>query len=70
MLFAQAGVVLLTKIDLLPYVKFDREMFLRDVRGINPKSPIIELDLISGTGIGEWISFLSGRLQEKKSNAV
>ena len=70
MLFAQAGVILLTKTDLLPYIKFDKELFLRDVRALNPKSPIIELDLISGAGVGEWVSFLSERLREKKNNAV
>jgi hydrogenase nickel incorporation protein HypB len=69
MLFSQAKAVLLTKIDLSPYVNFDKELFLRDVRSINPKSPVIELDLISGAGIEEWISFIAGRLKEKRAHA-
>ncbi|MDR1978872.1 MAG: hydrogenase nickel incorporation protein HypB [Synergistaceae bacterium] len=67
-LFAQAQVVLLTKVDLLPYVRFDKELFLRDVRTLNPKSPIIELDLISGVGVEEWVSFLSDRLRRKRAH--
>ena len=66
MLFAQSGIVLLTKMDLLPYVRFDMELFRRDVRSINPKCKIIELDLMSGAGIGDWLSFVSAKLEEKR----
>ena len=69
MLFAQAKVVLLTKVDLLPYVRFDQEMFMRDVRSLNPGAPILELDLVSGTGSEKWLDFLSERLKEKRSHA-
>ena len=69
LLFVQAEAVLLTKVDLLPYVRFDKELFLRDVRSLNPKSPIIELDLISGAGVGDWTSFLSDRMKEKRARA-
>jgi hydrogenase nickel incorporation protein HypB len=68
-LFVQSEAVLLTKVDLLPYVRFDKEMFSRDVRSLNPKSPIIELDLISGAGVDTWVSFLSRRLEEKRAHA-
>jgi hydrogenase nickel incorporation protein HypB len=67
MLFSQAKVVLLTKTDLLPYVRFDKELFLRDVKSINPKSPVIELDLTTGEGIDKWVSFLIDRLREKRA---
>jgi hydrogenase nickel incorporation protein HypB len=69
LLFVQSKAVLLTKVDLLPYVRFDKDLFLRDVRSLNPKSPVIELDLISGAGVEEWVSFLSGRLEEKRAHA-
>ena len=69
MLFVQAGIVLLTKTDLLPYVRFDMEIFRRDVRSLNPKCPIVELDLMSGAGIDEWLSFISTKLEAKRRNA-
>ena len=68
MLFASARVVLLTKTDLLPYVRFDMEMFRRDVRGLNPQSPILELDLTSGAGVDEWLSFISSKIEEKRGD--
>jgi len=68
-LFVQAGIVLLTKTDLLPYVRFDMEVFRRDVRSLNPKCSIVELDLISGSGVDEWLSFVSAKLEEKRRNA-
>ena len=69
MLFVQAGIVLLTKTDLLPYVRFDVEIFRRDVRALNPKSPIVELDLVSGAGVDKWISFISAKIAEKRRHA-
>ena len=66
MLFVQAEAVLLTKTDLLPYVRFDMDMFRRDVRTLNPKCPIIELDLITGAGMDEWVSFISSKLEGKR----
>ena len=66
MLFAQAEAVLLTKTDLLPYVRFDRGLFMRDVRSLNPRAPILELNLTSGEGIDQWTSFISERLKEKR----
>ena len=66
MLFVQAEIVLLTKTDLLPYVRFDMEMFRRDVRLLNPKCPIIELDLMSGAGLDKWVSFVSSKLEGKR----
>jgi hydrogenase nickel incorporation protein HypB len=72
-LFVQAGAVLLTKIDLLPCVRFDREMFMRDVRSLNPRAPVIELGLTDSgagdSGVGEWISFVSEKMREKRSHA-
>jgi hydrogenase nickel incorporation protein HypB len=67
MLFAQTEAVLLTKTDLLPYVRFNKDLFIRDVRSLNPRAPIMEFDLTSGEGIEQWVSFISARLKEKKS---
>jgi Ni2+-binding GTPase involved in maturation of urease and hydrogenase len=45
------------------------DMFRRDVRAVNPKCSIIELDLISGAGVGEWLSFISAKIKEKRGYA-
>jgi hydrogenase nickel incorporation protein HypB len=69
MLFSQAKAIVLTKTDLLPYVSFDSEMFERDVRSLNPDAPVFSLNLKSGEGVAEWVSFIAERLKGKNKNA-
>ena len=58
MLFLQAKCVVLNKTDLLPYVNFDLEIFLRDLRQINAEIAVYETAAIHGTGIREWTEWL------------
>lgn len=67
MLFANSRAIILTKIDLLPYVRFDMEMLKKDLSSLNPIAPLLELDLIGGAGIDDWISFIEKRIEEKCS---
>jgi len=66
MLFANSIVTVLTKTDLLPYVRFDMQMFRRDIYSINPIVSVFEIDLINGNGINEWLEFITGKLEEKR----
>ncbi|WP_235062678.1 hydrogenase nickel incorporation protein HypB [Thalassobacillus devorans] len=56
--FENADVVLLNKIDLLPYTGFDLKQFRDDVHQLNPDAPIFELSAHSGEGIGRWTKWL------------
>ncbi len=58
MLFRQAKAVILNKIDLLPYVKFDRDNFLRDLNDLNPVVEYFEISATQGTGIDKWLDWL------------
>ena len=58
MLFLQAQCVVLNKTDLLPYVNFDLEIFLQDLRQINAEIAVYETAAIHGTGIREWTEWL------------
>ena len=42
-LFHKAKAVLLTKIDVLPFIKFDKSAFWSDVEKLNPKAARFEL---------------------------
>ncbi len=55
----EADLLLLNKVDLLPYVSFDRANFEADVRLLNPKVPILGLSATTGEGIDAWIDWLS-----------
>lgn len=58
MLFRQAKAVVLNKMDLLPYVNFDKESFLKDLYGLNPGIEIFELSATQGTGTDSWLKWL------------
>ncbi len=54
-LFHECGAVVLTKKDLAPHVRFDQQLFWRDVESLNPKAAKIEVDSLSGEGIDDWV---------------
>jgi hydrogenase nickel incorporation protein HypB len=58
LMFHTVDAVLINKIDLLPYLKFDLEAFSRTVKGMNQKVEIFPVSCTTGEGIGEWVSWL------------
>ena len=59
LLFQEASLVLLNKIDLLEYVSFNVENFQEDLRRINPKVKIISLACVKEEGLHAWIDWLT-----------
>jgi len=53
-----ADLLLLNKIDLLPYLSFDRSSFEADVRLLNPRVPIMDVSATTGEGLDAWIAWL------------
>jgi hydrogenase nickel incorporation protein HypB len=60
-MFAAAGLVVVNKVDLLPYVDFDLDVFERHVRSINPKAEILTLAAKTGDGIADWLDWIELR---------
>jgi hydrogenase nickel incorporation protein HypB len=60
-IFAKSELVVLTKIDLLPYVPFDMAQARANARLVHPGVEIIELSCASGQGMDEWSRWLSHR---------
>jgi hydrogenase nickel incorporation protein HypB len=56
-----ADVIILNKIDLLPYVPFDLEEFRADVRKANPDVGVFALCGLHGRGLNDWVSWLHSR---------
>ena len=56
--FSRAGLVILSKIDLLPYVKFNIGQAKENIRKVNPGVEILEISCTTGQGMSEWISWL------------
>jgi hydrogenase nickel incorporation protein HypB len=61
LMFQVSTVLLLNKIDLLPYVDFNRERFQSDALKVNPKLRIIPLSCKTGEGLSDWYKWLEER---------
>ena len=70
-LVQEADVLLLNKIDLLPYVPFDRAVFEADVRLLNTSVPILDVSSTTGAGLDPWLDWLDrGLAGERASNPM
>lgn len=59
-MFRSVDVVLVNKLDLLPYLDFDLAAFHANVRAVNPTARVIEVSARTGDGLAEWHSWLTG----------
>ncbi len=57
-MFKSADLLLITKIDLLPYFDFNIEKVVEETKKLNPKVDVILLSTKTGEGIDKWINFL------------
>lgn len=67
-LFAQADAIVVNKIDLAPYLDFDREAFRRRVEGLNPNVAFFEVSCRTGEGIPAWADWLRRKREEVRGN--
>lgn len=68
-IFRKSELMILNKIDLLPYVPFDPEQALANARSINPEIDTIETSCITGAGFDQWMNWLERRVEQKKASA-
>jgi hydrogenase nickel incorporation protein HypB len=60
-MFRAADVVLLNKVDLLPYLSFDVERFLAHLRRVNPEAKVFPVSATRGDGLSDWYHWLAAR---------
>jgi hydrogenase nickel incorporation protein HypB len=58
-MFAAADLVLVNKIDLLPYVDFDLDRCSKYAESINPGVQVLPLSATTGEGVNSWYSWIS-----------
>jgi hydrogenase nickel incorporation protein HypB len=56
--FAAAGMMVLSKIDLLPHLDFDVGRCIEHARAINPDIEVLQVSARSGEGMAGWIDWL------------
>jgi hydrogenase nickel incorporation protein HypB len=58
-MFHAAGMMVLNKIDLLPYLDFDVERCIAYARRVNPDIVVLKLSARSGEGFDEWLAWIT-----------
>jgi len=58
LMFTVADVILVNKIDLLPYSNFDTQAYRKAVKGLNDKVEVIEISCATGHGIDKWLGWV------------
>lgn len=65
-IFRRANLMLLHKIDLLPYTRFSREAAIEDARRVNPAIEVVETSCTAEPGLGAWLRWLEARLESRR----
>jgi len=62
-MFHAADLMLLNKIDLLPYVQFDLDRCIEYARRVNPSIKVLQLSATSGEGMTSWYQWIKAARQ-------
>lgn len=68
-MFAAADLLLLNKVDLLPYLSFDTARAIDYALRINPRLRVIRSSTTSGEGIDEWLAWIDAGLAAARASA-
>jgi hydrogenase nickel incorporation protein HypB len=69
LMFTVADVILVNKMDLLPYSNFDVNAYKKAVKGLNDKVEVMEISCVTGQGIKQWLGWVksqTGRMPNKE----
>lgn len=67
LMFKQAAVALLNKVDLLPYTSFAMEAAVEDITSINPAITLLPVSCRTGEGLEPWFEWLRSEVQKKQA---
>ena len=68
LMYQVCDVVLVNKIDVVPYFDFDLEKLKKNVALRNPKAAVIPFSVKTGEGLDVWTEWLSRKVAEWKSS--
>ena len=67
-MFREADLILITKVDLLPHLNFDINELKSNIASINPKADVIEISSITNSGLDLWQDWISKKILKFKNN--
>ena len=65
LMFRECEVALLNKIDLLPYLDFDKEKAVNYIHQVHPAMPVFEISSKTEQGFESWIEWLINKIKTK-----
>jgi hydrogenase nickel incorporation protein HypB len=65
LMFCESRLMVVGKVDLLPYVDFDVDAAVADARALNPGLEVIRLSARTGEGLDAWVDWLEGRVRDR-----
>ena len=66
-MFHAADLMLLNKVDLLPYLEFDVDACIDYARRINPKLVVLQVSATRGDGMAAWLEWIEGGADQARS---
>lgn len=63
LMFSVCDVVLINKVDVMPYFNFDMEKCRENIRLRNPNARIMPISALSGEGMKEWTDWLGNEVK-------
>jgi hydrogenase nickel incorporation protein HypB len=65
LMFRECEVALLNKIDLLPYLDYDKQKAIDFIHQVHPNMPVFEISAKTEEGFQPWIEWLKGKVRQK-----
>lgn len=69
-LFQPADAILLTKVDLVDLLDYERQKVYQDISRINSRAPLIELSPRTGHGMEHWLAWLREQRQAQTGTTL
>ncbi len=60
-MFAAAAMVLVSKVDLLPYQRFDVQALIANARRVNPRVDVLQVSAETNQGFDAWLAWIEQR---------
>ncbi|MEI2776819.1 MAG: hydrogenase nickel incorporation protein HypB [Tetrasphaera sp.] len=66
-MFRSVELVLVNKIDLLPHLDLDVDLFEGNLRRVNPDARVLQLSARTGDGVRAWLDWLTGVVPARRA---
>lgn len=69
-MFREADCLLITKMDLAPYLEIEIDRIIANVRQVNPHVTIIPISAKTGVGLNDWLAWVRDRVANKNRQSA